>query len=98
MWTSNGPIYIVDRVLFPDIPDTSEPQKDDEAEIVPAPEVAAESNEVVSDVASTGSTASEDAGMPSQNERLTGLWDDLLQWSNSFRPSNLFGRFFFLQI
>ena len=35
VWTSNGPIYVVDRVIFPKIPDSSESGEEDQTTLAP---------------------------------------------------------------
>lgn len=91
VWTSNGPIYVVDRVIFPKIPDSSESGEEDQTTLAPP---APEAQQAQSDVPNNNANQSQ----PTRDQRLQGLWNDLLQWSDSFRPLNIFGSFFPLQI
>lgn len=102
IWTSNGPIYLVDRVIFPKIPESSEPAQESQGKDTtasPAPEAQTVSDTTTMPTNATTSTEpSDNQNQAARDQRLRGLWNDLLQWSDSFRPSNIFGRFFFLQV
>lgn len=96
IWTSNGPIYIVDRVIFPKIPDSTEETQTTPAPSVPEPE--APPGATVPNNVTVPITSNANQNEPTRDQRLQGLWNDLLQWSDSFSPANIFGRFFPLQI